>query len=569
MKKLISIFLDAPGGRPLAVILCMLFASVAEIIGMGALVPLAAEVSKGDTGSNSMLASLFRSVLSNIGLQPNFTNFILLVGCALLVRSIAGFYAMRFVAISGANVTTGLRAKLLASMMNARWSYFVDHRPGEVSAMVSGQSTTAGETYILIGTMVTTIITGLGLMIAAFLVSIKLIVLCIVSIIILIMPLRFILRITQENSKQHWASSNDLTANVQDVLANMKPLKSMSRQSHFLENFAISIARLRAALINVSVSQHGAHYAQDVLGTFMVLIGVYIGMIYLGTPLSEMLVIGIIFFQVVDVVKRVQLNFQNALASSAAYESLMRSIERTAAEVENDLGTAQPALTDGIRFENIHFSYGRNEILSNVSFECRANEITVLIGPSGAGKTTLIDLIIGFYFPTSGRILVDDVSMVDIHLSTWRSKIGYVPQELTMLRGSIADNIRMGDVEISDAMIIEAIRLAGASKFVEDLSDGMNTDIGTMGAKLSGGQRQRISLARALVLRPKLLLLDEVTSALDDATEAEICENISSLSGKFTIIAITHKPAWTQIADQIYRVSGGHVERQNLPRRKK
>ena len=130
-----------------------------------------------------------------------------------------------------------------------------------------------------------------------------------------------------------------------------------------------------------------------------------------------------------------------------------------------------------------------------------------------------------------------------------------------MLRGTIADNIRLGETAVSDEAIVEALRLANALSFVEALPDGINSDIGTMGARLSGGQRQRLSLARALVLKPKLLLLDEVTSALDDASEAEICENIKSLAGQFTIVAITHKPAWKLIADRIYNVSGGKVER--------
>ena len=129
-----------------------------------------------------------------------------------------------------------------------------------------------------------------------------------------------------------------------------------------------------------------------------------------------------------------------------------------------------------------------------------------------------------------------------------------------MLRGSVAHNIAMGDATISEEMIAEALHLAGALDFVNALPEGIYSDIGTMGAKLSGGQRQRLSLARALVLKPRLLLLDEVTSALDDATEAEICQNISELSGRFTIVAITHKPAWTKIASRIYEVGEGMVK---------
>ena len=242
------------------------------------------------------------------------------------------------------------------------------------------------------------------------------------------------------------------------------------------------------------------------------------------------------------------------------FTTSMKTITNADNQVEVDFGTGDPQLEEGIRFENVSFSHGKKAILSNVNLECPARGITVLIGPSGAGKTTIVDLIIGFYLPAHGRILIDGMSIADVQLSKWRNKIGYVPQELTLLKGTVLENIALGDHSISADHVIEALRLAGALGFVEALPNGVHTDIGTMGAKLSGGQRQRISLARALVLKPKLLLLDEVTSALDDATEAEICDNIMQLSGKFTIVAITHRPAWTRIAKRLYRVLDGRVE---------
>ena len=340
----------------------------------------------------------------------------------------------------------------------------------------------------------------------------------------------------------------------------MKPLKSMARQTYFLQSFAAGIRQLRLALILMVVSRHAIYHGQDILSAVMVTAGVYVGVVLLQTPLSEMLVVGIIFYQVVDVIKRIQLHLQGATVASAAYNGLMNTISHADHQHEVDFGIADPQLEKSIAFENVSFAYGDKSVLKNVSFECPVGSITVLIGPSGAGKTTIMDLIIGFYLPISGRVLIDNIPMSEIKLSKWRQKIGYVPQELTLLRGTVFDNITLGDQSISADQVTEALRLAGAMGFVEALPDGIHTDIGTMGAKLSGGQRQRISLARALVLKPKLLLLDEVTSALDDATEAEICENIMELSGKFTIIAITHKPAWTRIAKRLYRVLDGQVE---------
>lgn len=538
----------------------MLFASLSEMISMGALVPVAAQLSANDGGADSFFSKLVTGLFALLGLQPSFANLLLFVGVALVTKSLIAFLAMRYVAISVADVTTKLRSILLASMMNARWAYFVDHRPGEVSTMISAQSAIAGDAYYSAAQLIITSVSGIGLLFTAFLVSGQLVIFCLIAALSLAFPLYYILKLAEESSRRQWETSNDLSSGIQDVLSNMKPLKSMARQTYFLKSFATSIRQLRLALILMVVSRHAIYHGQDILSAIMVIAGVYVGVVLLQTPLSEMLVVGIIFYQVVDVIKRIQLHLQGATVAAAAYFSLMNTIAAADHQLEKDFGAADPQLSQSIKFENVCFSYGDKSILRNINLECPAGSITVLIGPSGAGKTTIVDLIIGFYLPVSGQIIIDNILMPDVQLSKWRQKIGYVPQELTLLRGTVFDNISLGDMSISTDQVIEALRLAGALGFVEALPSGIHTDIGTMGAKLSGGQRQRISLARALVLKPKLLLLDEVTSALDDATEAEICDNIMQLSGKFTIIAITHRPAWTRIAKRLYRVLDGRVE---------
>lgn len=559
LKQFFDIFWRAPGGRPISVTFCMLFASISEMISMGAIVPLVSQLSTNDGSTDSYLGKTILNFIELTGLPPTFSVLLLLVGISLVTKSLIAFLAMRYVAVSVADVTTKLRSKLLGSMMNARWAYFVDHKPGEVASMISLQATLAGQAYQSVAQLVTTSISGLGLLFTAFLISGNLVIFCLIATSALAFPLYYILKLAQENSIKQFATANDLTSGVQDVLNNMKPLKSMQRQGHFLESFTQSIGVLRGSMILTVVSTHAIYHGQDILGAIMVLVGVYISVVWLHTPLAEMLVVGIIFYQVVDVVKRVQIHLQGSTIMAAAYDSMMNTIKHADGQLEKNFGAATPTIKHSIKFENVSFAYGEKQVLNHVSFECPANQITVLIGPSGAGKTTIVDLVIGFYLPLHGRIMIDDTSMVDVQLSKWREKIGYVPQELTLLRGTIADNIRLGDQSITAEMVHEALRLAGAMGFVEVLPDGIDTDIGTMGAKLSGGQRQRISLARALVLKPILLLLDEVTSALDAETEAEICENIMELSGKFTIVAITHKPAWTRIAERIYRVSDGQV----------
>jgi ATP-binding cassette subfamily C protein len=197
----------------------------------------------------------------------------------------------------------------------------------------------------------------------------------------------------------------------------------------------------------------------------------------------------------------------------------------------------------------------------DVSVSIPARQITVLQGPSGAGKTTLIDLLIGLHRPQAGTIRIGQQPLEETDITAFRRNIGYVPQELALFHDSIRENISLSEPGISDDDIMEALRLAGADSFIASLPTGLDTDVGEFGGKLSGGQRQRISLARALVRKPDVLVLDEVTSALDPETETAIVDNIAGLRGRYTIIAITHRPAWTRIADVVYSFAEGRVSK--------
>ncbi|MDE2386015.1 MAG: ABC transporter ATP-binding protein [Alphaproteobacteria bacterium] len=564
LKNLFTIFWRAPGGRPMLVTGAMVFSSLSDLIGMGALVPLASQLSSDEGANNSPLGRGMVSAFRYVGIEPSFTHLLMVLAAALVMKSVIAFLSMRFVSVSVANVASEIRTRLLKATMNARWSYFVDHQPGEVAAMVAAQSQAAGDAYMSVSQLTVTVIVGLGLLTTAFLVSGALVLFCLFAVAALAFPLYYILRRAQEASVKQFSTSVNLTSGVQDVIANMKALKSMARQGRYVDAFMKSIRDLRGAVISMLVARHAIYHGQDILGALMITSGVYVGVVVLKTPLSQLLVVGVIFYQLVDVIKRVQLSLQDAITASSGYFGVFSVIEKANAQAEADTGTLTPTLNKGLAFEHVGFAYGENRILNDVNITIPARSITVLIGQSGAGKTTMIDMIVGFYRPLEGRIAVDGVDLKDIHLREWRGLIGYVPQELTLLRGSVFDNITLGDPAFSEQDALEALRLAGAQEFIKALPKGLHTDIGTMGARLSGGQRQRLSLARALVHKPQLLVLDEVTSALDEATEAEICANIQALLGRLTIVAITHRPAWTRVATKVYAVADGKAVEKKL-----
>jgi ATP-binding cassette subfamily C protein len=210
-----------------------------------------------------------------------------------------------------------------------------------------------------------------------------------------------------------------------------------------------------------------------------------------------------------------------------------------------------------IRFEQVTFAYGDTPVLGDCSFEIPAGSLTTLVGASGAGKTTVVDLVIGLLQPTSGRIWIDDAPLDELDLIAWRRQIGYVPQENLLLHDTVLQNVTLGDPALGEADAEQALRAAGAWEFVARLPQGVHTPVGERGSMLSGGQRQRVMVARALVRRPRLLILDEATSALDPASAEQISATVRTLRGEITILAISHQVELVDVADRVYRFEGG------------
>jgi len=263
---------------------------------------------------------------------------------------------------------------------------------------------------------------------------------------------------------------------------------------------------------------------------------------------------------VVNYLSKSQRALQAVVVRESAYWSLIEAIAAADAQVEPRGGVAAPRLSASIRFEDVVFSHGdARRVLDQASFAIPAQGLTVLVGPSGAGKTTLLDLVVGLQQPDAGRILIDGVPLAEIDLRQWRRQIGYVPQESVMVDESVTYNLALGDEGLGEAEIREALRAADALAFVEAMPEGLETRLGEGGSRLSGGQRQRLAIARALVHKPRLLILDEATSSLDAEAQAAVVETVKHLKGSLAILAVSHQDLLIEAADRIYRLAGGRI----------
>ena len=273
-----------------------------------------------------------------------------------------------------------------------------------------------------------------------------------------------------------------------------------------------------------------------------------------GQPVDGLLVLAVLFVRTMQKVKKVHDQYQIAATNQPAFAFLESTIAAAEGAEERDLGSATPRLASAISLRNVSFSYGRENLLENVSMTLPAGAFVAIVGSSGAGKTTVADLIIGLLRPQRGDVWIDDLPLGDIDATAWRRMIGYVPQETFLFHDTVMANVTLGEPGISRADVETALRRAEAWEFVAALPDGVDTVVGERGARLSGGQRQRIAIARALVRNPALLILDEATTALDPETEAGIVATVKRLTGRLTVLSISHQPAMQSAADFVYQL---------------
>jgi ATP-binding cassette subfamily C protein len=554
VRNILRLFFTAEGINPWAVLLCLLTASVVEGIGFASLVPLLMIATDSGTEEPSPLLEVTRDVMASIGLPlevgPLITFFVL----TMVVKSALNFLAMQYVSRSIADFSSGLRSRMIATLFRANWSYLVQHPVGRIANAVSGQAGRAGSAYSVAATFLAQSIQTLAYLVVAFVVSWPVALAATGLSGLMVLSLHFLVRISRKAGWRQTQRSRELVTLLMDSLNNIKPLKAMAKEDEYAGFLEHRINLLKKAIRRQAVSQDALKNGNEALVTIFLGVGFFVALAVWQVPLIELAVIGVLIKRTSNGIGKLQQLFQAAVASETPYLEAMDMMAEAESAREVNPGRRQASFERECRLEEVSFAHGERLILESVSLEIPVGGVTVLIGPSGAGKTTIADLILGLYRPRRGRVVLDDVPLDEIDLKSWRRLIGYVPQELLLLHDSVYANVAMGKPDVSKADVRVALETAGAWHFVKALPAGMRTTVGQSGAKLSGGQRQRIALARALVSKPKLLILDEVTSALDPKTEQEICDNIRNMAEQTTILAITHRPTFLEIADRIYRV---------------
>lgn len=566
MLSIIRSFFRIQVANPWVLVAGLVLASLAEGIGLAGLLPLFGAAMGTAEGETSHQFRLLIDSIESLGLKADVRSLLTLVIGAMVIKAALTLIVMRYVGRVAADVSTALRVELIRKALTTRWGFYTAQPVGRVTNAVSSEAGQVAGAYtmtaaFLAATVQTAAYVGVG-----FFLSWKLSIAALLVGGVIVTSLGFLVTAGRRAGVRRTKRTRQIIVYLNDVLNNIKPLKAMAKQDSFQGYLEGRLAKLRKALHQQVTSMEGLKYFQEILISLAAGVGFFLAHETWQISATELVVMYIVLLRLVKNVAKLQRDYQKVANAQAPFDAIRKFLaEMSEAEEPTHAGVA-PSFESGCAFENVTFSFGSKQILRDASLEVPARAITVVTGASGAGKTTLTDLLLGFQEPDSGQILIDGVPLAELDWSKWRGMIGYVPQELQLFHDTILMNVTMGDPAVSEEDARAALEAAEAWEFVSELPEGMLNRVGERGSQLSGGQRQRISLARALATKPKLLILDEVSSALDAATEREICSTLQSLTQELAILAITHRTYFLAIADRVYELHEGRIRRTDKER---
>jgi ATP-binding cassette subfamily C protein len=553
--RLMLYFARAYPRHTLTMLLAQLMAGVMEGVSLTALLPmLNIAVSNGKGKSASGIGKTVISALHSVGIEPTIPSLLLVVVVGILLKSALVLLADRKVGYTVACVATDLRLSLLRALLGTRWEYYLSQPIGSLANSAGTEVMRASQAYLHGTLAVSYLVQFLVYAILALMVSWKVSAAAIAAGCLLMFFLNRLVQKVKKAGRKETALLKSLLSRLTDSLQSVKPLKAMGREElaeSMLESDTVKLNRvLRKQVYNKAVLKS----LQEPILLMLIMAGLYISLVLWKSELPTVMLLVFLVARLFSEQGKLQRKIQEMATCESAFWSLRKRIDDALMQKEPDLGQRQAEFRKSLRFDRVSFKYVESLVLKEVSLEIPAGSFAAVIGPSGAGKTTLVDLLIGLLRPLEGELLIDDVPMAEIDLKSWRRQIGYVPQDTVLLHDTILTNITLGDPGLTASDAEESLRAAGAMDFVSAMPEGMQTVVGERGSKLSGGQRQRISIARALVHRPTLLILDEATSALDPESEKAICKTLAQLRGKITILAISHQPALVSVADRIFTI---------------
>lgn len=552
------------------ILLIIIIGGAAELIGVSLFMPfLELLMAPESVETNHWLSLVYN--LFPFGNTTNFLAFIALVIMLVYIFKNAFLvWQKSYIYKYSYNIQKEISERLLSAFMHEPYTFFLNINIAELQRTLTIDTDYFAKAIIHGLELLSEILVCVTLGVYLFSVSHSIAVIVILA--LLIFATTFICiskKITKQMGQESQACNATIYKDINQSLGGVKEIKVLGREQTFVDEYAQTMkqyTRLQRIMRLMGIIPKYVIEAGSMTGMLLALIlKMYYGQQNdFQTFIPQLGVFAVAAFRLMPSVGRINEHYNAILAALPSVDVIHRFVH----EVE-DVDANQNSevnrdwkMQDALHIKHVSYAYPNVEenVLDDISFDIRKGQTVALIGSSGAGKSTMVDVILGLLTPQKGVICADDMNIMK-NLRTWQKEVGYIPQTIYLSDDTIRNNIAFGvpAEEISDEAVSRAAERAQLTEFLESLSDGLDTVVGDRGVRLSGGQRQRIGIARALYHDPEVLFLDEATSALDNDTETAVMEAIDGLHGEKTMIIIAHRLTTIRNADVIFEVQDGRM----------
>lgn len=540
----------------------MVCLSLIEGINLLMLVPLLQLVGLNvQEGSIGQLAEFISSIFSTIGIRPTLFAVLCVYVFIVIIHSLLRRWETSVSLTLEYEFVVRLREKLYRAIANTNWLFFARNRVSDFThALTIEMERIGAATYYILNLLATGIVA-----IVYFLFALKLSAMMTGLVLLCGIGLMFLLKkktkIAHETGEELSEAMSGLYNAISEHLNGMKTAKSYGVVERHVEIFRRLAEQVRHMYTHTVQNQAEVNYWFNIGSVIILSLILYVSFQILSISTAGVLLLLFLFARAMPKLSNIQQNFQSSINMMPSFSRVMELQKRCeeAAETETER-FVKIDIGNGIKFNKVSFSYdGSSPVIKDLDIAIMPGQTTAIVGPSGAGKTTIADLLMGLITPNEGSILLDGKEFSPKSMRAWREQIGYVPQDTFLFHDTLKNNLLWAKPDANEEEINRSLGFAAAEEFVLGLPKGTDTILGDRGVLVSGGERQRIALARALLRKPSLLILDEATSSLDSENEKRIQNAIEKLHGHMTILVISHRLSTIRNADVIHVVEEGHL----------
>jgi subfamily B ATP-binding cassette protein MsbA len=557
--------------RMAGAIVTNILAAILDAFSLALLIPFLntlfeqAPISVGGGGLSKLLRSTVGLMLDPNDKMGSLRNVILIVIALMVTKNFLLWLAGQLGASLQEYVTRDLRKAVYNHIAHLPLGYFQKTKTGQILSRVI---TDTSETRLILTQLVTSSLQNAALIVSyitfLFLISWKMTLMALVIVPVLGLVLTPILQKLRKGNRKKVNQHGEMTSVVQETVSGIRLVKSFGAEQVEEDRFAEASNRYANLNVRLTRISNLAAPITEIIGVSIATTLLWLGarQVLVNHSMSGADLIAFLLYalRMLQPLKQLSQMPTTAQASLASAERLFEVLD-TASEPQTDKGTRATAAFDKeVRFDHVGFSYGDAPVLSDITFAAGKGEVIALVGPSGARKSTLVDLIPRFYDVKSGAITIDGIDTREFRLPALRALTGIVSQDTVLFNDTVRNNIAYGTgLTYTDEEVEAAARAANAHTFITELPEGYATVLGERGTRLSGGQRQRLAIARALLRDPPILILDEATSALDTESERLVQEAVDRLLRGRTVFVIAHRLSTIVHADQILVLERGEI----------